>query len=426
MASIEEQNQEIVANSHARRTWCQIDVLDSKNNDIKVTSFEGEIISGNLTIVSAQDGDLCRRSGQIEMVLSSSLSEDYYKVSLRNKVQMFIIIEDIMTGIKGTFNMGYYWMNNPQVKLQNNSEVITVSLVDLMSEFTSDYGSQIGHKLSIENGDTIANFLNNFVRNADLMNLTKVKIIEDTPLTIPYQLDFESDSTCSDVLKKILELYLGYEIFFDNEGIFTYRKIQDYSYDYPIEVYDNSPMIVDISETKSFSNVKNKVIIWGQTVESSDDTSTPYQYTYTSINDNPNNPLSTVNIPTKVFSKTDDKYQSEEQCKSASEYYLEQKSNYAEKISISIIPNPRLQPNTVIKVKYVDDNISIDGKYLIDSLSFDLKSEGLQTIEAHKLYEPKPIIIDGSNFNDIRSNIIYDGSSFTDDKKYRTLNGGEF
>lgn len=424
MTSLEENTQEIVANSRMRKQWCIINILDSKNNDIVITTITGEIIGGSLNIVSGQDGNLCRRSGQMTLRLISKLVEDYYIVSLRNKVQIFIQIQDSVTGIIGTFNMGYYWMNNPKVNM-NNTEM-TIELVDLMSEFTTEYGSQIGFPMVIEQGDTLVNVINKITRDEKLMGLLKVKIIDDDNLTIPYDLEFDSDNSLTDVLKKILELYMGYEIFFDNEGIFTFQKIQDYTSDYPIEIYKNSPMIINISENKNFSNVKNIIVVWGMCVESSSDINEPYQYTYTSTNDNPNHPLSTYNIPKKLYSKTNDNFQSIEQCKLASEYYLDKYSNYAETITLEILPNPRLQPNKVIKIDLKKDDVKIKGKYLIDSLGYDLSYDGLQTIVAHKLYNPKQIVIDGGYFGDIRSNVIVDGGSFTDNERRKEYDGGCF
>ena len=85
---------------------------------------------------------------------------------------------------------------------------------------------------------------------------------------IPYDLEFDYNSTLWDILVKIRDLYPGYEMFFDKDGMFIFQLIPICHHD--IDVLDYSIMeglVISENTDYDFTTVRNATKVYGQNIE---------------------------------------------------------------------------------------------------------------------------------------------------------------
>jgi len=404
---METNNQQICGLSRNRTLSCRIELLDSINYNV-VDTLQGEITTGSITLTnnnstssasgsSGDDSDnsnFARISGSIEFILSSDLVIDYFKLDLKHLIRLIVIIKDNVSSISASYTLGICIINTPNIiRGIDGSNKISINLNDLMSNFNGDFSGELDHKVTIEASDTTSANLSQTIQgiatNADLMGLDISKVIfESNTYQILSEITCEVGGKVTDLLKSLMDLYKGYELFFNSDGILVYQKIKKYSTDYPIQEYNNSPNIISYSIKKDFTNVRNDIVVLGCTESDTSNNNVGKQYKGESTEENDNHPFSINNIGKRKKVISDEKQLTDDSCKSEADYWLDKYTNYAETLELNILQDFRLIPNRVIKVTYTDDNISINNKrYLINSVTFGLKPSDLSTVSCSLLYD---------------------------------------
>ena len=85
---------------------------------------------------------------------------------------------------------------------------------------------------------------------------------------IPYDLEFDNTATLWEVLTKIRDLYPGYEMFFDKDGMFIFQLIPICQHDMPVLDHTQFKGLV-ISENADYdlTSVRNATMVYGQSIE---------------------------------------------------------------------------------------------------------------------------------------------------------------
>lgn len=378
--------QEICARSRNRNTSVIIQLLNKDYN--VVDELQGDVNSGTITIKNSTDSNFSRRSGSLDLNLTKALSTQYYKIDLAHKVRILINVTDLVTGVSATYDKGIFLLSNPQISQAVGSEKITVNLVDLMADFDGTFGKSVDPSMTakVSSGNNISSEIQAVATTPSMMGISIDKIkIEHTDSVIIEEISTSPESNITDHLKSIMADALNYDLYFNNEGILVFEYIKDRTTDPIIQEFINSEVVVSYQIDEQFDNVRNVVNIVGMTT--SDGIQHIGQYKET----NPNNPLSVNGIyGEKPITLSFDKLYTNEQCTSQAKFECTKRTNYKEKLTISILPDYRLEPNQKIKVYYdsYSDNLHIDGYYLIDDIGIDLKANGLMNITCHKLYPP--------------------------------------
>lgn len=375
-------NQYLACQSLNRKISVRVDLLN-ENLD-KVSSLECDLTGGSLTL---SNSDMIRRDGTLELLNKKDLNTDYFKIDLDNYVQVFFIVQDRDNeDINAEYNMGVYMLNSPETKISNGDNSISINICDLMKKYDGTFGGGVPAKITFEADTDLDTVIKSIATDKELMGLTKTKI-EANDFTIPSDQEFSADTNIADILKTLKDLFMNTEMYFDENGYFCYNTIKNKYTDSPIYVFNQDDNYISIDYKKNFENIKNSVKVWGSINQGSSDESEPYQYVYEAKNET-GTPFSIDKIKMRRKSISNDKAQSVESCKSEAEYNLELYSNMAETISMEIVPIYYLLPNRIIEINYKTDEFEIEGKWCIDSVSFDFKADGTQTIEAHKVYKP--------------------------------------
>jgi hypothetical protein len=442
-----------VGRSRNRTVSVRVDLL---NEDLqKISSLEADIISGSLTMQNAVNSDLARRKGSLVLLSKKDLNEDFYKISLKNRVQIFIIIKDnvrtladpnefaktllktalieiskngkidditrnslqtiypsttfdsvtakstiqgILNNLNNTkleqakyeYNMGIYILNSPNTKISITERTITLDLCDLMENY-SKFNSGLVGKIQIPIGSAMTDVIRNIATNPNLMGLNNI-MIEPTDYIIPTALNFEQDTDIPEVLKKIINLHPIFDCYFDINGYFIFEQIKQRLTDAPIDYIDNDcPLIVSVDYKKNFENVRNDIVVLGAISKDKTDSTKSTQSKYELKNETGNElSIDRLGLHRKVI--VNDNNQTDLMCMNQCKYEMEKYSNLGETLTLQVVPMLYLVPNRVIEVNLQFEDVTITGRWLIDSISVDLKVEGLQTITCHKLYN-QPMLI---------------------------------
>ncbi|HBA02869.1 MAG TPA: hypothetical protein DCW51_02230 [Clostridium sp.] len=324
------------------------------------------------------------------MILTSDLSDDYFKINLVNRCKVIKHVKDNGTGIEAEYNLGICLMSNPQITRSNEDKKLSVDFVDLMKMYDGTFSGSLEQSVTISVGANLSQTIQAIATNADLMNLSTDQIlIESNDLTVPYDVTVDSASNITDLLKALMDLYMGYELFFNQDGLLVYRQVKDYSTDLVIEELINSPLIKSYEVTKNLENVKNHIVVLGGT--NTDDEDEPYQYRGESKLDD-GSELSIGIIGERKLVISNDDNASDTACQSQSDYELQQYTNYATTCEMTMVSNYRLIPNKVIELEYTDDENGLNiesSRWLINTVDFDLKTGNLMTLDCSKQYNSK-------------------------------------
>nr|DAE59933.1 MAG TPA: tail protein [Caudoviricetes sp.] len=229
-----------------------------------VDSLEGICTSGSISIDANAD---IRRTGSITLVIKDGTFqvESKSQIWLDKYVRVWVGIASLRTGEIEYVNCGLFIIDAPTYKYDASTNTLTLSLLDLMAKLTGMRNGYLpGVPVVLSAGENIRQAI---IDTLALGGFTKYVVEEaPSPGTIPNDLEFSQGATVYDLLAGLRDIYPGYEIFFDVNGVFYYK---------PIPTGDNEPILVDdttwqnvvVSEqvVVDFQNVKNVIEVYGRT-----------------------------------------------------------------------------------------------------------------------------------------------------------------
>lgn len=109
---------------------------------------------------------------------------------------------------------------------------------------------------------------------------------------IPYDLEFDAGLTLWEVFTKIRDLYPGYEMFFDKDGMFVFQLIPTCEHDdILLDATQFEGLVIKEDSNLDFTTVKNATRVYGESIE--------YDYCTTNTSVSGNNVV--ANIPTFIY-----------------------------------------------------------------------------------------------------------------------------
>lgn len=104
--------------------------------------------------------------------------------------------------------------------------------------------------------------------NAEKTGLDDLENDHGTWHMIPYDLEFSTESTLWEILTKIRDLYSGYEMFFDKDGMFVFQLIPTCQDD--MNILDHTQfegLVISENTDLDLTTVRNATYIYGQSIE---------------------------------------------------------------------------------------------------------------------------------------------------------------
>lgn len=246
------------------KTWLvKIEVLNKRFQVL--ATVQGEAISLSLKVDAASD---VRRTCSLSM----HVLNDAYTIAqnsyfwLDKMIRPWYGIYDAVHGEYVWYPMGVFLLDDNTYNFARATQTLSLSLCDLMGMTNDLRGSQIGaYQTKI--------LVDSSIRNSMIQALTQLvgydryNVCEfpSGQAEVPYDLEFSSGVYPYEIIKKLRDLYPGYQTYFDVDGIFVCEAIPTHLDD-PLTL-DSSIMdrlIIDEQRAVDFSKVKNVTEIWGR------------------------------------------------------------------------------------------------------------------------------------------------------------------
>lgn len=252
--------------SHNKKIRMTIKLFDS------VTYQEIDNITGNVVSASydkTYNSDIrATCSLTISIPNKRNINLDFEKTWNKRMVELYCGIYDFKTSTWREYSLGRMLMESGKTTYNGTTQQISLNLVDLMASLTESRGSQIGsdtHIPATSTGTSVRNVLISIIGEFATFKRYNICEFEDT---IPYDLDFGNGIYPIEMLKKILDLFPYYEMFYDEEGIFTVQPIPTKVED-PIDIdkYILDECLISEGKENNFSNIKNTTEIWGKELD---------------------------------------------------------------------------------------------------------------------------------------------------------------
>lgn len=411
-----------------RRISIRIDLINEQ--DIIISSLEGTTTGGNISIDS---NSAYRRSGELQMVFDPKYNifpKPDAKIWFGKKCAVNIGLKDYHEEITW-FKIGTFLMDEVDISIDSAEKVLSCQLKDFMSLFDGTLGGTLSHKTVIKADDvTINQAIVSTIDGLSKYAMENIGIDGSTAL-VPYTLEKEPGSTIYDLITELMELYMGFDFYFNEDGYFLVEKVKDTLTDPIMETFDGTSkdFTINTSTKLKLSNVKNSIYVWGRQLDNGvkikwvyknrysrdkiksadaidpetttyrddivgmengdichvieNNTSYVWQGSWVALNFRVIPQFNIESIGEKIMTIDKDKIFTVEQAALQAEYELNNHSNFAETVSFNCVPLYHLKTNTKIAI-YINEDIN--GEYLIDTISTPLDITASMSISCHKLY----------------------------------------
>lgn len=235
--------------------------------------MESELIDGSITIDANAD---IRRTCDITFQVKdrSYLISETSKIWFNKLIRVSYGVKHIRSEEVFWYPIGIYLFNENSYQFDSETNTISVKCLDMMSRLNGVLFGQLGGASStiIPSGSNIREAMISVIQQLGFVDRYLIDEIgnnltgDSEDNTVPYDLEFDTDSTVYDVVIALRDIYPGYETFFDLDGTFICQRIPTCKDD-PILIDENvlsSELILSESVSNSFDSVHNVTEVWGK------------------------------------------------------------------------------------------------------------------------------------------------------------------
>lgn len=358
-----------------RKPYCRITLIDNNSNTLG--QLEGEFQSGSYTI-DAQSSQ--RNTCDLTFIITDS---SFYplegnKIWIGSKFKLEVGLFSNMTKKIEFVPIGIYLVDTPSLKYSVTTKTLGIKGLDNVCLLDGTRNGYLTANTQIPAGTPLSQAIQTTVQN--LGGITNVNILQ-TSYTVPYLLQKNVGQSVWDILKELRDMFMGFEMYFDENNVFVYQYIKDgtNSANDPV-VYDFSEgknLIIDYQLDLDFQNVKNDITVYG--FQNSNGT----QYIGHYVNSDTNSPFNVDKIGHIYFSEQSNNIYTQNQADLMAQYEGFRKGDFNAKIIIDCLPVYYLSVNQLIYI--YEPEMDIDQEYLISNIQCDLKFDGHMTITAFQV-----------------------------------------
>ena len=264
--------------------------LEVLNTDFQtLATIEGNAIGGSL---QKDATNFVRRTGSVQMcvpnVASATAFLDYIEgvtININGKIWLDKYVK-IWVGIDNYnqpygdepktvwYNFGICLIDAPVRTFGANGYTMEFNVIDLASKMNGDRSGQLAVTTTLfprvqgydANDKPIYTSTEQALASC-IEKLTEFKRYTIYPIpekwaTLPYDIKMEVGSTVYTALEQFLDILSGWQMYFDNEGIFVVEPIPSGANDivYPLNLQLNTQDVNSVD----FNNVRNQVIVYGR------------------------------------------------------------------------------------------------------------------------------------------------------------------
>ena len=246
--------------------------LELLNKDLKVVDYlEGNLISDNISI--SADSDI-RRTYNFEMAVSDSsfiIGKDK-KIWFDKRVRPYIGMKLERTQETIWYCLGTFLYTNENYNYDASTKRLSVTCEDMMCLLNDSRNGQLdSYTRTIYKGsdarNVIISLLNEVGINKYYIEFNKNNDVVST-YEIPYEMTYNAGTTAYTIIKDVVDMYAGTQMYFDLDGTFVISKIPTRADE--ITVLNDEiiqPLLISEQLTASFTSIYNHIIIWGKVNE---------------------------------------------------------------------------------------------------------------------------------------------------------------
>ena len=275
-----------------------IDILFQQNLNIEIkieilnenkkiiNELQADTISGSISEDANSD---VRRTANLtfHLINDSYLIGEDKNIWFTRYIRPIVKIKNSRTKNFRSYNLGIFLFNETSYTYDEVTQNLSVNCLDLMCNLNGTMNGQfrgLDTKIPVDSDirQTLTSILEQFGK-------IKEYSIDDINKEIPYDLQFSSESTVYELLNKIRDLYSGWEFYFDENGVFVYKKIPTLKDDnIVLDSVIMNRLVKSVSASIKMENVRNVIDLWGKCLKADryTDTSTYSNNTYSITFDN--------------------------------------------------------------------------------------------------------------------------------------------
>lgn len=371
-----------------RNTKIKVEVLNF--NFQTVNSLEGRVTSGSISVDATSD---IRRTCSITLVVDrvDTMISPGGELWIDKFIRVYQGVDNPKNnGDTVWWNMGIFLINNPNGVYNSTTRTITFEGLDLMSKLSGRRNGQLPAVTTVIPAESkVADVVKQTITQLGGFNKY---IIEDVGYTVPYDIKKDMGSTIYDLLVELRDLYAGWEMFFDVDGVFHWQQIPDGVNEPVVLDFDQltQSLIINDNIDVDFENVKNSIIVYGRLLDTGE------QVMATRMDTLSDSPFNISSIGQINYIVDDERIYNNDLARQRANYELFLHARMNDAITLETVPIPWLN-DVNIKIKHTNEEIGIIGEFLIKSLEIPLDVGSNMVINAIKVYEDEPEIISYTN-----------------------------
>ena len=247
----------------------KLDILDT--NFRRLDSIEGNLISDNLSISS--DSNM-RRTYNCELLVTNNkflIGKDKY-IWFTRYIRPYIGVKSQRTQTIIWYCLGTFLFTDESYHYNATTNQLSVSCVDMMALLDDTRNGQLdAYERQIKAGDDARSIIINLLETAGIkkyyIEFNKNNEVIPT-YEIPYDKKYSAGSTIYQIIKDIVDLYAGTQMYFDVDGVFMIKKTPTDA-NHIVVLSDDilQKILIDEQISTSFSSIYNHIIIWGKVNE---------------------------------------------------------------------------------------------------------------------------------------------------------------
>jgi hypothetical protein len=249
--------------------YCKLEVLDTDFR--KLDSIEGNLISDNLSIQS--DSNM-RRTYNCELLVTNKkflIGKNNY-IWFTRFVKPYVGVKSQRTQAITWYCLGTFLFNDESYQYNATTNQLSLSCVDMMALLDDTRKGQLDqYNRKIKRGSDVRSVIISLLNEIGISKYyIEFNKNNQTVYTfeMPYDKTFPTGTTAFEMIKELVDLYAGTQMYFDIDGMFCIKRIP--TGENETIVLDDSIMqriLIDEQTSTSFSSVYNHIIIWGKVNE---------------------------------------------------------------------------------------------------------------------------------------------------------------
>lgn len=261
-----------------RKVYMKFEII--KNNAV-IDILEGVAYGGS---ISGNADSSSRRMGSIDLVLinyQDYLPSEKAKIWLNSFVRISAGIQDPVIKDIRWFEQGLFVFLNLNFSHSHEGITMSCSIADKMALFDGTLQGTLNIETAIlAEGITIGQAMKTTLNQLGNVNLNDI-LIENLDEQVPYEITAAPGETIAGLFTTLLSLYLGREMFWKGDK-FIARPIKDGSNEVPIWNFmrRGEDLTIDKNIEIDFTNVKNRVTVFGKITDSGYQTKSTYHNKY--------------------------------------------------------------------------------------------------------------------------------------------------